>query len=100
MPSIKDIFKKFVFGFISAGHTQTEESRTELKRLIDEWCNDLQDEDCFERKTMFDILDYVEHNISDENKSLYHYNLNDFTYTCDLEKYIKYAINICNKNNK
>ena len=100
MPSIKDLFKQFAFGYIAAGHTQTDESEAELKRLIAEWCDDLNEEDCFDRNAMFDILDYVEDHMTDDNKFFYRYNLNDFTYTCHLEKFIKYAINICNKNNK
>ena len=99
MPSIKELFKFFVFGYIAAGHTQTEESEAELKRLIDEWCDDLHDEDCFDRNAMIDIIEYVEHKISDENKSLYRFHLIDFNYICHLEKFIKYVINICNKNN-
>jgi len=34
MPSIKELFKFFVFGYIAAGHTQTEESEAELKQWI------------------------------------------------------------------
>ena len=100
MTSIKELFKKFVFGYIAVGHTQTEESEAELRQWIDKFVDELNEEWCFNNYTMCSVLCYVEINMSDENKSLYHYNLNDFTYTCDLEKYIKYAINICNKNNK
>ena len=97
MPSIKDLFKQFVLGYIAAGHTQTDESESELKRLIAEWCDGLHDENCFDRCSMYDILDYVEHNISDDNKFLYSYNFHEYKYTSLLEKYIKYAIKLFNK---
>ena len=99
MPSIKELFKFFVFGYIAAGNTQTEESEAELKQWIDKFVDTCNDEDCFDRNAMIDILDYVEDHMTDDNKFFYRYNLNDFTYTCHLEKFIKYAINICNKNN-
>ena len=98
MPSIKELFKKFVFGYIAAGHTQTDESEAELKQWIDKFVDTCNEEDCFDRNTMFDILDYVEEHMTDDNKSFYRYNLNDFTYTCHLEHYIKYAIKVCNNN--
>ena len=56
MPSIKDIFKKFVFSYIAAGHTQTDESEAELKRLIDEWSQ------------YYNIMQFLYNNCS--NKSL------------------------------
>ena len=87
----KDLFKKFVFGFIAAGHTQTEESEAELKQWINKFVDTLNEEDCFDRNTMFDILVYVENHMTDDNKSFYHYNLNDFTYTCDLYIFLVYC---------
>ena len=99
MPDIKELFKQFAFAYIAASHTQTDESEAELKRLIAEWCDGLNDEECFNRYTMWGILEYVEHNISDENKGLYHYFLSDSNYSNLLEKYIKYIVNLYNKNN-
>ena len=106
--SVKELFKKFVFGFITAGHTQTHDSEAELSRWIDKFVDTLNEEDCFDRNTMLDILDYVEEHMSNEascnqtmsDKSFYRYNLNDFTHTCQLERYIKYVINLCRNINE
>ena len=40
---IKELFKQFAFAYISSGHTQTEESEEELKRLIAEYINSIDD---------------------------------------------------------
>ena len=40
-----------------------------------------------------DIIAYVEHNISDENKGFYHYWANKHSYRNQLEKFIRYIIN-------
>ena len=99
MNTTKELFKKFVFGYISAGHTQTDESIKELKQLIAKFVDTCDDEDCFDRNTMIDILNYVKKHISDENKGFYHYCLNDYHYYFQLEDYIKYIIKVFNKNN-
>ena len=90
---VKELFKRFVFGYISSGHTQTEESEEELKRLIVEFINTIDDEDCFTYPALCDIIAYVEHNISDENKGFYHYWANKHSYRDQLEKFIRYIIN-------
>ena len=89
---IKELFKQFVFGYIASGHTQTEESEQELKRLIAEYVEDMSDYYCFSKNTLLDILDYVEHNISDDNKDFYNYYLTDNRYTNQLEIFLKYII--------
>ena len=98
MPDIKELFKHFVFGYIADGHTQTIEAEAELKRLIAEWVDSLNPKDCFTFFAMYDVLDYVEHNITDKNKGFYGYELNDYRYACQLEKCIRYIIKSFNKN--
>ena len=99
MPDIKELFKQFVFGYIAAGHTQTDESEAELKKWIATFIDTLDDNDCFDRCTMLDILDYVEDHMSDDNKQFYRYYLQDFTYNTQLENYIKYIVKLFNKDN-
>ena len=89
---IKELFKQFVFGYIASGHTQTDSSEQELKRLIAEYVDDMSDYYCFSKNTLLDILDYVEHNISDDNKDFYNYYLTDNRYTNQLEIFLKYII--------
>ena len=89
---IKELFKQFAFAYISSGHTQTEESEEELKRLIAEYVDDMSDYYCFSKNTLLEILDYVEHNISDENKGFYQYLANESRYTTLLEDYLKHII--------
>ena len=88
----KELFNRFVFGYIAASHTQTDESEQELKQLIAEFINEINDEDCFTYYALRDIIEYVKHNISDENKGFYHYWINRLIYRRQLEDYIKYII--------
>ena len=92
MPDIKELFKHFVFEYISAGHTQTDESEQELKQLISESVDTINDEDCFTEATLSYIIYYVEHHITDENKGFYHYDFSHFCYMLQLEQYIKHII--------
>lgn len=94
MNTTKELFKKFAFGYIAAGHTQTDESEEELKQLIAEFVENIIERDCFDRNTMLDLLYYVEEHITDENKGFYTYYMNDFRYTCHLEDYIKHVIQL------
>ena len=99
MPDIKELFKKFVFAYIAAGHTQTDESEAELKQLIDGFVDTIHDdEDCFNSITLTDIIYYVEDHITDENKGFYRFYLNNNRYMDTLEKFIKHIIKLFNKN--
>ena len=90
--SVKELFKKFVFGYIAASHTQTEESEAELEQWIDKFVDTLNEEACFNNYTMCGVLCYVESNMSDENKSFYTYNYKDSKYIQYMEKFIKFHI--------
>ena len=97
--SIKEVFKRFVHGYISAGHTVWDESEEEVKRLIDEWVEDYNDEDCFTYYSINGALDYVKHNITDEYKGLYHYYFNQKQYIDLLQDYLKHYIKFSNALN-
>ena len=96
---IKKIFKQFVLGYISAGHTATVEAEKELKRLIDE-CVDsiynINNDNCFTFHAMYDVLDYVKHNLSDENEGFYisSCEMNNYKYNRLLENWIKHLATI------
>ena len=90
--SIKEVFKRFVHGYISSGHTVWDESEEEVKRLIDEWVESYFDEDCFTFYSIRGTIDYVENNICDEYKGLYHYDYNQKQYIDLLQKYLKHYI--------
>ena len=95
--SIKEVFKRFVHGYISSGHTVWDESEEEVKRLIDEWVESYIDEDCcFTFYSIRGTIDYVKQNISDDYKQLYNFNFDDYKqrYTSLLEKYLKHYIHL------
>lgn len=92
--SIKEVFKRFVHGYISSGHTVWDESEEEVKRLIDEWVESYFDEDCFTFYSIRGTIDYVENNICDDYKQLYNFNFDEQRYTSQLEKYLKHYIHL------
>ena len=93
-PTIKEYWKQFLHGYISAGHTVWDEPEEEVKRLTDEFMEGLNDEDCFNAALIYDYVDYIQDNLSDDYKRLYTLYYDQHRYMYQLEKYIRHLFNV------
>ena len=92
--TIKDYFKQFLHGYISAGHTVWDDSEEEVKRLIDEFVDSLSSDDyCFTYPIFSDFIGYIEDNLSDDYKRLYTIEAHYGRYVALLEDYLKHLFN-------
>ena len=91
--TLQELWKQFLHGYISAGNTVWEESEEEVKRLTDEFVKDFNDEDCFNSAFIYDYVDYIENNLSDDYKRLYTLYFDLHRYTYQLKKYIRHYFN-------
>ena len=89
--TIKDYFKQFLRGYISAGHTVWDDSEEEVKRLTDEFVDTLcNDDDCFTYAIFSDYIAYIDENLNEEYKGLYTLYCSHGRYRDLLEDYLKH----------
>ena len=89
--TIKDYFKQFLHGYISAGHTVWDESEEEVKRLTDEFVDSLRRDDyCFDYAVLCDYVAYIDNNLNEDYKGLYTLYCHHGRYRDLLEKYIRH----------
>ena len=89
--TIKDYFKQFLRGYISAGHTVWDDSEEEVKRLTDEFVDTLRnDDDCFTYPIFCDYIAYIDDNLNEDYKGLYTLSCHYGRYTALLEDYLKH----------
>ena len=88
--TIKDYFKQFLRGYISAGNTVSDESEAEVKRLTDQFVDSLcKDDDCFDYAVLCDYIAYIDDNLSEDYKGLYTLYCHHERYRTTLEDYLK-----------
>ena len=92
-PTIKDYWKQFLHGYISHGHTVWDETEEEVKRLTDEFVEDRTDEYCFHDTVIYNYVNYIERNLSDDYKRLYTLRYDPSRYVYLLERYIRHIFN-------
>ena len=77
--NLKELFKQFLHGYISAEHTVNDESEKEVKCLTDEYFEGFNVEDLyFTSSILIDYLDYLKDNLNEEHKRLYDLNYNEY----------------------
>ncbi len=92
--TIKDYFKQFLHGYISAGHTVWDDSEEEVKQLTDEFVDSLRnDDDCFTYPIFCDYIAFIDDNLNEDYKRLYTLYCNHSRYTDLLEDYLKHLFN-------
>ena len=92
--TLKNYFKQFLHGYISAGHTVWDDSEEEAKRLIDEFVdNNFDDEDCFTYNAMNDFFYHMELSMSEDYQDLYTLYYDENRYRDLLEKYMRRVFN-------
>lgn len=89
---IKNKFKQFLIGYVSAGHTYTDDAMEELERLTDDFLNE-RDTDAYFRDIVVEAYcEEMNEKLSDENKGFFHCYYNETRYIQRLENYIKHII--------
>ena len=89
--TIKDYFKQFLHGYISAGHTVWDDSEEEVKRLTDEFVDSLRSDDYyFDYAVVCDYIAYIDDNLNDDYKGLYTLECSHGRYSSLLEDYLKH----------
>ena len=85
--TLKELFKRFLLNYLSRGNDIDDKAKEEIDRLTNEWF-DCLDVDYFTSKAVRSYLDYLEHNVSDENLRLYDFEFNEFRYSDLIKNYI------------
>ena len=88
--TIKDYFKQFLHGYISAGNTVCDESEKEVKHIISDFADTCQNSDCFTYPVFCDFIYYINARLSDDYKRLYTLFCSDDRYSDLLEDYLKH----------
>lgn len=98
--TLKDYYSDFIYHYIADGHTQTDESEAELKKLINEYV--CVQKEYFIYEDTVRAITYVYKNISETNKGFYDYKIWRSDYMRKIESYIKYVIKskISSNNNE
>ena len=89
--TLKDYFKQFLHGYISAGHTDWDDSEEEVKRLTNEFVDSLRnDDDCFTYPIFCDYIAFIDNNLNEDYKGLYTLYCSHGRYCDLLEDYLKH----------
>ena len=81
-------FKRFLVGYVAAGHTVTEEAMKELNTISKEFVKTLKPDYLFTSNA----VEMFEESISEENKGFFVYEFDKCRYTQYLENWIRYLI--------
>ena len=90
---IKKQFGKFLIGYILEGHTASLEALEEINNLTDEYLNTMVPANLyFDEDMVRDYIDYLNENMTDENKDYPHLCFKKSPYIQLLIDYIKHYI--------
>ena len=92
LTKLKEKFKQFLIGYVSAGHTVTIEAMDELERLTDDFLNE-RDTDVYFRDIVVEAYcEEMNEKLSDENKHFFGSYYDETRYIQHLENYIRRLI--------
>ena len=92
LTKLEEKFKQFLIGYVSAGHTYTDEAMDELERLTDDFLNERDTDAYFRDIVVKAYCEEMNEKLSDENKHFSHCYYNKTRYIQHLEGYIKHII--------
>ena len=90
--AVKKQFGKFLIGFILKGHTVSQEALHEIDELTDEYLKSVPPYLYFDDEMVMDYIDYLEENMTDENKGYPHLYFKASHYIDMLKSYIQHYI--------
>ena len=85
--TLKELFKRFLFNYLSRRNDNNDKAKEEIDRLTNEWFEGFEIE-YFTSDAVRSYLDYLEHNISDEYIDLYDFEFNESHYSDLIKNYI------------
>ena len=85
-------FKRFLIGYVSAGHTLDDEAEDELNNLTDQFINWLDPHYLFTENATSTYIEFLDENMSEANKHFFKFKFNKCRYVDFLEKWIKHLI--------
>ena len=85
-------FKRFLVGYVAAGHTTTEEAMKELNTISKEFVKTLKPDYLFTSNAVEMFEEVLEESISEENKGFFGYKFDKWRYIQLLEDWIRHLI--------
>ena len=86
---MKDAFKTFLIGYISAGHTLDDDAQNEINDLTNQFVDGIFPDYCFTSTAVKFYVEYLDENLSEETKSFVPVRFNERRYIKTLESWIK-----------
>ena len=90
---MKETFRQFLVGYVSAGHTVDESIMDELRTLSDEFVQSIYPGYYFTSNATDLFIEFLNERLSDENRHWFPLRFNEERYIDMLENWIKYIIN-------
>ena len=86
---MEETFKRFLIGYVSAGHTLTDEAQDELEFLANEYVDSIERQFCFTSNATDLFLYYLREFMSEANQNLFNLSFDEKRYITHLEGWIK-----------
>ena len=88
-----NIFKNFLIGYVSAGHTVDDDVMEELNTLTNEFINNLYSCYFFTEQGTGAYIEFLDERLSEKNRHWFPLRFDKSRYVKHLEKWIKHLIN-------
>ena len=91
---MEDKFKRFLVGYVSAGHTLDDSAQEELENLAYEFVNWLDPHYLFTENAISTFIEFLDERLSDENKHWFPLRFDKCRYVEHLEKWIRRLLKV------
>ena len=82
-------FKQFLIGYVSAGHTISDEAHEEIKKLTTNFINIIDKENYYREIALHQYFEYLKEHMSDENIGFFHLYFNENRYKNIMSSYLR-----------
>ena len=89
---MEEAFKDFLIGYVVAGHTVDDNVMNEMNELTNQFVDSLYAEYYFTSDATELFIDFLEENLSEENKHWFPLRYDKYRYIRTLEGWIKHLI--------
>ena len=89
-----DAFKRFLVGYVSAGHTLDDSAQEELENIAYEFVNWLDSNYLFTEQGTRVYIEFLDERLSDENRHWFPLRFDKDRYIRHLEKWIRHLVKI------
>ena len=91
---MEETFKRFLIGYVVAGHTLDDEAEDELNNLTNDFINWLDPRFCFTENAVSTYIEFLDERLSDENRHWFPIRFDKDRYVDLLEKWIRHLVKI------